>query len=124
MTNENVRKEIKEAPHVTIDIGANDLFRRLLTDPSRAAEAIPVVSVNLQTILSTIYQLNPDVEVYVMGYYNSFAYYPPDVQAFLLPLLDALNKQIELRSKANGDTYVSTQKNYQTLSKIHAESPR
>ncbi len=106
--NNVIQQEIKEATHITITIGANDLFQRLLSDPSTASEGITIASENLQTILSTIDELNPDVEVYVMGYYNAFAYYPEEVQEFLVPLLDALNLEIEKRTEANGDTYVPT----------------
>jgi lysophospholipase L1-like esterase len=106
--NNIIRHEITEATHITITIGANDLFQRLLSDPSTASEGITTASENLQTILSTIDELNPDVEVYVMGYYNPFAYYPEQVQGFLVPLVDALNSEIEKRTEANGDTYVPT----------------
>lgn len=106
--NNIIRHEIKEATHITITIGANDLFQRLLSDPSTASEGITTASENLQIILSTIDELNPDVEVYVMGYYNPFAYYPEQAQEFLVPLLSALNSEIEKRTEANGDTYVPT----------------
>ncbi|MDQ0219752.1 hypothetical protein ELQ35_20545 [Peribacillus cavernae] len=104
-----IRKEIKEATHVTIDIGANDLLGKLKTDPAHATDAIAAVSVNLETILSTIDKLNPKVKVYVMGYYNPFPYYTKEQQDALLPLLKALNSQIESIAKKNRDTYVSTE---------------
>lgn len=112
-----IKKEIKEATHITIDIGANDLLGKLKTDPANAADAIATVSANLQTILSTIDQLNPQATVYVMGYYNPFPSYPKEQQAALQPLLKALNAQIEAAAKKNRDTYVATEaqiaKNYQ-----------
>jgi lysophospholipase L1-like esterase len=106
--NDIIRQEVKEATHITVTIGANDLFQRLVSDPSSAYEGIIIASDNLQTILSSIDELNPDVEVYVMGYYNPFAYYPEQVQEFLVPLNDALNAEIEKRTEANGDTFVPT----------------
>jgi lysophospholipase L1-like esterase len=106
--NTNIQNEIKEATHITLTIGANDLFQKLLSDPSTAHEGITTASENLQTILSTIDELNPEVEVYVMGYYNPFAYYPEQVQEFLVPLIETLNSEIEKRTEANGDTYVAT----------------
>ncbi|MBY6037210.1 hypothetical protein KUV80_11120 [Fictibacillus nanhaiensis] len=106
--NQNVRKEISEASHITIDIGAVDLLIKLKTDPIHAPDAIASVSMNLQTILSTIDQLNPDVDVFIMGYYNPFPYYPQQEQAKLEPLLTALNNQIEYRAGTNGDHYVGT----------------
>jgi lysophospholipase L1-like esterase len=103
-----IRQEVRDATHITVTIGANDLFQRLVSDPSSAYEGIIIASDNLQTILSSIDELNPDVEVYVMGYYNPFAYYPEQVQEFLVPLNDALNTEIEKRTEANGDTFVPT----------------
>jgi lysophospholipase L1-like esterase len=108
LNNESVRQQIREATIVTIDIGANDLFRKLLTDPAKASEGITAASLNLQTILRTIDELNPNVEVYVMGYYNPFAYYPEQVQAFLVPLNESLNTEIEACAEANGDSFVPT----------------
>ncbi|MDN4526023.1 SGNH/GDSL hydrolase family protein [Fictibacillus fluitans] len=106
----NVRtiKEVKEATHITINIGANDLFRKLLSDPSRASEGIAEARDNLQASLQQIDRLNPGAHVYVMGYYNPFSYYSEEAQAFLVPLNDALNTVIETAARENGDTYVPT----------------
>jgi hypothetical protein len=41
--------------------------------------------------LKTIDQLNPNVKVYVMGYYNPFPYLLNEHQKPLLSLLDTLN---------------------------------
>lgn len=106
--NETIRQELSEATHITITIGANDLFQKLLTDPSTVHQGIAAASTNLDSILTTIDTLNPDADVYVMGYYNPFAYYPEQVQDFLVPLSNALNNEIEMRTVENGDTYVPT----------------
>ncbi|KIL45372.1 SGNH/GDSL hydrolase family protein [Jeotgalibacillus soli] len=106
--NPTVREEIKEADVLTINIGANDLLGTLRTDPTRVNEAIAAVSTNLNIILTEINVLNPTVDVYVMGYYNPFPYYPQQQQAALVPLLTALNLQIETRAKVNSDHYVPT----------------
>ncbi|WP_419882943.1 GDSL-type esterase/lipase family protein [Peribacillus sp. B-H-3] len=103
-----IRKEVKEATHITLDIGANDLLGKL-NDPAHVSEAISAVSSNLQTILSTIHKLNPHVKVYVMGYYNPYPYMPKDQQAALLPLLKALNAQIQTVTMQYKDTYVATE---------------
>lgn len=108
LTNENIRKEIKHATHITITIGANDLFRKLLTDPAHASEGIATASLNLQSILQTVDSLNRHASVYVMGYYNPFSYYDQDSQDFLVPLNNALNHEIEKATKANHDTFVPT----------------
>ncbi|MFC7371431.1 SGNH/GDSL hydrolase family protein [Fictibacillus iocasae] len=108
LLNPSVRSELKDASHITIDIGANDLLPILKTNPAKAGVAIAGVAVNLELILTQIDQLNPNANVYVMGYYNPFPYYPVDKQEQLLPLLDALNAQIQLRAWHNGDTYIPT----------------
>ncbi|WP_312470640.1 L,D-transpeptidase family protein [Neobacillus sp.] len=103
-----VQKEIKEATHITLDIGANDLLPVIQTNQAQAPAAIATVATNLNTILSTIDQLNPKVKVYVMGYYNPFPYLPQDQQAQLLPLLTAFNGQIQSQAVQHGDTFVPT----------------
>ncbi|RFU61755.1 SGNH/GDSL hydrolase family protein [Peribacillus glennii] len=118
-----IRKEIKEATHVTIDIGANDLLGAIRTDPSKATDAIMAVSNNLQSILSTIDKLNPRVKVYVMGYYNPYPYMPKEEQASLLPLLNALNSQIESAAKKNRDVFVATEKQIAKKYKEYIPNP-
>ncbi|MGG2067405.1 L,D-transpeptidase family protein [Bacillus sp. S14(2024)] len=108
--NEKVQKEIKEASHITIDIGLNDLAPVIQTNSNQAQEAIQNVSANLETILSTIDNLNNHVHVYVMGYYNPFPYQSQEQQATLLPLLHDLNTQMELQANSHGDTFVPTEK--------------
>jgi lysophospholipase L1-like esterase len=104
-----VQKEIKEATHLTIDIGANDLLPVIQTNPAQAPTAIATIAAKLNIILSTIGQLNPKVKVYVMGYYNPFPYLT-DVQkkAQLNQLLLSFNGQIQAQAILHGDTFVPT----------------
>lgn len=110
LTNRTVRKGIKQAEYITIDIGGNDILGALKENPtgSTVPAAIAGATANLQTILKTIDKLNKHANVYVMGYYNTFPYLPADQQRALLPLLIALNGHINTVSTANGDTYVPT----------------
>lgn len=110
LKSKKIQKEVKEATHITIDIGANDLLPKIKTDPANAKDVIPVVASNLDSILKQIDNLNKKVKVYVMGYYNPFPYYPQAQQDALLPLLTGLNGQIEAVAKKNKDTYVATEK--------------
>lgn len=107
-----IRKEVKEATHITIDIGANDFLSILKTnlDPAVAFTAIEEFTSNLNTILSTIDELNPKAKVYVMGYYNPFPYTTAEQQEMIQPLLDAVNSQIQASAKEHGDTFVATEK--------------
>jgi len=54
------------------------------------------VGANYKSIMGQINQLNPDVEVYVMGYYNPFPYMSADMQPMLNQLLATLNKTIAM----------------------------
>ncbi|MBM7661659.1 lysophospholipase L1-like esterase [Bacillus mesophilus] len=108
LNNPNVQNEIKEADMITLDIGANDVLGALSVSPLQAGAAVGKVGYNLNVILSTIDELNPDVEVYVMGYYNPFPYFPEAQQNQLLPLMDALNSTIENATVTNGDVFVPT----------------
>jgi glucan-binding YG repeat protein/lysophospholipase L1-like esterase len=111
LNNPDIQKEIKEATHLTIDIGANDLLPVLPAiqkDPTTAPAEIGKIAAKINAILTGIDQLNPNVKVYVMGYYNSFPYLPQEQQAQLLPLLAAFNGQIQAQAVGHGDTFVPT----------------
>jgi lysophospholipase L1-like esterase len=112
---ESIRESIEEAEIITLDAGANDLLKEMdfspsgvSIDPAKIPVVMDQVSRNLKEILEEIDDLNPDADVYVMGYYNSFPYLPADQQQQLLPVLHLLNKNIAkvtLKAKA---TYVPT----------------
>ena len=106
-----IRKEVKEATHITIDIGANDFLGVLKTNPDTvlALGKLEEFKSNLDTILSTIDKINPKAKVYVMGYYNPFPYLTTEQQAAVTPLLQALNTQIKSLAEENDDTFVSTE---------------
>ncbi len=113
LKSKKIQKEVKEATHITIDIGANDLLAAIKanpTDPTKIAEFIPGVAKNLNEILTQIDKLNSKAKVFVMGYYNPYPYYPAEQQKALLPLLTAFNGQISLAAKNHKDTYVATEK--------------
>lgn len=107
LTNPDVIASIKEAEYLTIDIGGNDLLPVVLTRGD-VAVAIGTTAAKIDFILKTIDSLNPNVEVYVMGYFNVLPYMPG--QEVLLPILDAFNGAIEHTAIVNGDTFVPTAK--------------
>ncbi|UXH43338.1 cell wall-binding repeat-containing protein [Rossellomorea vietnamensis] len=108
-----LQKEIMEADTITLDAGANDLLQlieqkdgRISIDPVKVQAALKEVGVNIATSLGIIRQLNPDVPVYVMGYYNAFPYLPQETQAQLKPALDGLNQAIQAASVHGGGVFV------------------
>lgn len=108
LTNKSVRDEIASADIITLDIGANDVLGTLKTNPANVGVALDSVAKNLTAILATIDTLNPNIDVYVMGYYNPFPYLPLQQQEQLMPLMNRLNGIIEEVSTTNGDVFVST----------------
>lgn len=108
-----LQKEIMEADTITLDAGANDLLQlieqkdgRISIDPVKVQAALKEVGVNIATSLGIIRQLNPDVPVYVMGYYNAFPYLPQETQAQLKPALDGLNQAIQAASVQGGGEFI------------------
>ncbi|WP_406686162.1 cell wall-binding repeat-containing protein [Rossellomorea vietnamensis] len=108
-----LQKEIMESDTITLDAGANDLLQlieqkdgKISIDPVKVQAALKEVGVNIATSLGIIRQLNPDVPVYVMGYYNAFPYLPQETQAQLKPALDGLNQAIQAASVQGGGEFV------------------
>lgn len=145
------RNAIIGAEIITLDIGANDLLSYLEAeegDVSNLLErlaymdqdqinyliyqmdllessAVPYTVYQVSTIVAKIKDLNPDAQIYVMGYYNAFSFLndfsdDPDLQAkidLLIPELEELiqvyNFSLEQAMTAMsyqypGITYVST----------------
>jgi lysophospholipase L1-like esterase len=110
-----IRGNIAKADVITIDAGANDLLRKmkrteegLSIDPVALAEVLTQVEANIEDILEEIHTLNPDAEVYVMGYYNAFPYLPAEQQEQFLPILDQLNTAIQDAANREAAVYVPT----------------
>jgi lysophospholipase L1-like esterase len=121
-----LRESIKEAELVTIDIGANDLLANLdniKQNPSTAPAVLNTITQNVYLILSEIDKINPNIKVYVMGYYNPFPHFSKEEQAALLPLLDALNQAIEKVASFNGDEFVPTAKVIEKYETVYIPNP-
>ena len=98
-----LHQSIKDAELITISAGANDVLPLLKVDPTTGKATVDQkalvamlqqVGANYKSIMAQINQLNPDVEVYVMGYYNPFPYMSEDMQPMLNQLLATLNQTI------------------------------
>lgn len=121
-----LRESIKNAELVTIDIGANDLLSNLSAiqkNPATAKVVLNDIANNLTLILREIDKINPNMKVYVMGYYNPFPHLPKEQQTALLPLLDALNKNIETVASLNRDEFVPTAKVIKNYEKEYVPNP-
>jgi glucan-binding YG repeat protein/lysophospholipase L1-like esterase len=105
----DVQQQIKNATHITIDIGINDLYPLLQTDIVKAQEELPIITEKINTILATIDQLNPNGKVYVMGYYNPLPYVTDlEQKEQINQVIQTFNTNIQNQAHQHGDNYIST----------------
>lgn len=79
-----VTESLKEADAILITIGANDILKVLRNNItslnySDFEKEEPLYEERLESIFSTLLSLNPDVEIYMVGFYNPFEKHFPDV---------------------------------------------
>lgn len=109
-----LRTSIKEAEIITLTAGANDLIPILKEFQSTGINAAAMLKAsqgaikNIATILEEIKKINPNAQVYVMGYYNSFPYYSEDLQKQFKMLLTVMNTTIKTTVEKAGAIFVPT----------------
>ncbi|ARF17362.1 S-layer homology domain-containing protein [Sporosarcina ureae] len=113
-----LHQSVKEAQLITLTIGANDVLPKITFDDKGVPQfnseeiqaAIMKVGINTQKILAKIYQLNPNAQVYVMGYYNPFPYLSPQNQPLVNQLVVMLNDGIKSGVTGTTAQFVDTSK--------------
>ncbi|HJF33341.1 MAG TPA: S-layer homology domain-containing protein [Sporosarcina psychrophila] len=112
-----LQKSIKDAEIITISAGANDVLPLIKKDPTTGKTTVDQkalvtglqqVGSNYKAIMTEINQINPDAQVYVMGYYNPFPYMSEDLQPLLKQLLSVLNKTITTGLEGTQAIFVPT----------------
>ncbi|MEK5488527.1 S-layer homology domain-containing protein [Lysinibacillus sp. FSL M8-0355] len=109
-----LRASIKEAEIITLTAGANDLLPLLKESQTTGIDTMALVKAtkeavsNIATILSEIKKINPQAEIYVMGYYNSFPYYSENLQNQFKLLLATVNSTIKATAEKAGAIFVPT----------------
>ncbi|MGE8006753.1 S-layer homology domain-containing protein [Lysinibacillus sp. NPDC093216] len=105
---------IKEAEIITLTAGANDIIPILKESQTTGINAAAMLKAsqeaikNIATILEEVKKLNPNAQVYVMGYYNSFPYYSEDLQTQFKMLLKVMNATIKTTAEKAGAVFVPT----------------
>ena len=106
---------IEAAEIITLTVGANDVIGNInletgvpVYDPTKVMASINQVGKNHAEIISRIHAINPDVQVYVMGYYNPFPHIQAEYQGQLNLLLDGLNKGIQAGIFGTNSLFVPT----------------
>lgn len=99
-----LHKSIAAANIITISAGANDILPYFKVDAATGVPAVDLakimtsiqqVGVNYSQILKAIYTINPDVQVYIMGYYNPFPQLDAKYQPQIAQLINGLNGAIK-----------------------------
>ncbi|MGE7912380.1 S-layer homology domain-containing protein [Lysinibacillus xylanilyticus] len=109
-----LRTSIKEAEIITLNAGANDLIPILKESLTTGINATAMLKAsqeaikNIAAILEEVKRLNPNAQVYVMGYYNSFPYYSKDLQTQFKMLLKVMNATIKTTVEKAGAVFVPT----------------
>jgi len=109
-----LRASIKEAELITLTAGANDLLPILKDTATTGINTAAILKAsqeaikNIATILAEIKKLNPQVQIYVMGYYNSFPYYNEELQTQFKMLLGIMNASIKTTAEKAGAIFVPT----------------
>lgn len=109
-----LRDSIKEAELITLTAGANDILPILKESLATGVNAVEILKAsqgamkNIAAILAEINSLNPQAQVYVMGYYNSFPYFNEDLQSQFKMLLAVMNTTIKTTAEKAGAVFVPT----------------
>ncbi|WP_270578828.1 GDSL-type esterase/lipase family protein [Caldibacillus thermoamylovorans] len=114
---QQVREAIKQADIITYDAGANDVLgvigdvTKFNPNDSELMKQIQAAMItvgdNIDVTLKEIRKINPDAQVYIMGYYNAL-HFLPNIQDAVLYLIGKLNKVIDTVAFYNGATFVPT----------------
>nr|WP_066301388.1 SGNH/GDSL hydrolase family protein [Bacillus sp. FJAT-29937] len=115
--NAGIQAVLSQATHVTLDVGANDILKKIKIDPvnqtvsfdqAEVQQTFAEIQQNLVKIVTAIKTVNPDVKLYIMGYYNPYPHLPAEHQPALNQLLASLNSMIEQIAIKSVSTYVPT----------------
>ncbi|WP_262175764.1 GDSL-type esterase/lipase family protein [Saccharococcus sp. Marseille-Q5394] len=108
---------IANAGLITISAGANDVLAHVKINPKTFAITydeqalqmeIKQVGMILMKIITAIHTINPDAQLYVMGYYNPYPHLPAEIQPLLAQMLTGVNKAIETAAQLPNVDWVET----------------
>ncbi|WP_172369493.1 SGNH/GDSL hydrolase family protein [Sporosarcina jiandibaonis] len=117
----NAVRNAKGAVNLAIDaqiaaqiaVGKAETAKTKAADLTKAVAEMPMkigeIGTNIAQIIGEIKAVNPNTEIYVMGYYNAMPYLSQEVQQGLtLGLLDKLNNALKLYAEGSGATFIPT----------------
>ena len=128
-----LHQSIAEADLITISAGANDVLAYFKVDATTGAPVVDLtkisssiqqVGVNYSQILKAIYTINPDAQVYIMGYYNPFPQVDMIFQPQIVQLLTGLNGSIQGAMKGTTATFIHTHEKIAENYTAHLPNPK
>ncbi|SDM38696.1 Lysophospholipase L1 [Psychrobacillus sp. OK028] len=131
--NAELHKSITAANLITISAGANDVLAYFKVDATTGAPVVDLakitssiqqVGVNYSQILKAIYAINPNVQVYIMGYYNPFPQVDVIYQPQIAQLLTGLNGSIQASMKGTNATFIATHEKIAENYTAHLPNPK
>lgn len=127
-----LQEAVKEANLITISAGANDLLKEakvdvakgtVAVDPANIKSTLGLIAQNYTEILKTIKELNPEVSVYVVGYYYPYPFLPEELKPQLIELTHVLNKTIQASSTSLGAHFVPVYEKFGDDTKQYVPNP-
>ncbi|OLN21140.1 hypothetical protein BTO30_16520 [Domibacillus antri] len=126
------KRAIQSADLLTISAGANNLLPLIQNDPTRgmltfnaitAAFALNGVREDYAVLLDKIYALNPDVDVYAMGYYFPYPHVFDQHKPAAAEQLDILNEIIKQEADRAGAVFVPVADRFGTDAVAYLPNP-
>jgi lysophospholipase L1-like esterase len=111
-----IRNYIANADIITLDIGANDILKKLdytsgkTNESNNITSIISQTNININQILIEMHKLNPKVKIYLMGYYNMLPLLPDLELKRFLKDFESLNRLLKQAATDFGAVFVSTDK--------------
>ncbi|MBM7648254.1 lysophospholipase L1-like esterase [Bacillus ectoiniformans] len=128
-----VQKAVKQADLMTISAGANDLLRIVKNDSVRGIltyDAIPAayslnkVRENYVLLFEQLNQLNPNADIYAMGYYFPYPHVHDQHKPSVNEQLQILNQIIQQEAERAGATFVPVADSFGTSAKQLIPNPK
>ncbi|MGM0842265.1 MAG: S-layer homology domain-containing protein [Bacillota bacterium] len=113
LANPTLQEKLRTASVVTISSGANDFLSNVTMtengpyfDMKKLPAIVSGIETNLGATIQAIHAINPEIDVYVMGYYFPYPHLPDEKKAPFVELSKGLNQVIKGTSEASGATFV------------------
>lgn len=111
-----IQPAIQDAELITLTMGANNLFQYIQKDETgkyainvqAVLSEIKKIGTDYSTFFAEVKKLNPNAQIFVQGYYNSFPYEDAQYQTQLNALVNAVNNTIKTVVEAAGGVFVPT----------------